>query len=95
MKREILQPKTKTLFNLKEEPIISFRDANQVVGQFRIVNGVLTFEGNTDKSADVFIKFLCETFKIYTEEDVLNILLDCEWITKNAKIKYFNEKHKK
>lgn len=61
---EILQQKTKTLFNLKEEPVISFRDTNKVVGQFRIINGVLTFEGNTEKSAKIFIEFLCETFNL-------------------------------
>lgn len=63
---EILQPKTKTLFS-QQDPIITFTDIknnNEIVGQFRIINGVLTFEGNTDKSAKIFIEFLCETFNL-------------------------------
>jgi hypothetical protein len=41
------------------------------------------------------MNFLTETFKSYREEEVLKILVDCEWITKKDKIKWFNENYKK
>jgi hypothetical protein len=95
MKREKLKPITKTVFSEQQEPVITFRDKNEIIGEFRIINGLLNFEGSVDKSAEVFMNFLTETFKSYREEEVLNILVDCEWITKKAKIKWFNENYKK
>jgi hypothetical protein len=98
MKREVLKPITKTLFSEQQEPVIIFRDIrnnHQIIGEFRIINGLLNFEGSVDKSAEVFINYLIQTFNSYTEEEVLNILVGCEWITKKAKIKWFKENYKK
>jgi hypothetical protein len=36
-------------------PILSFHDRREELGRLKVVNGVLTFEGNADASARVFI----------------------------------------
>ena len=36
---------------------------NEFLGEFKEKDGLLTFEGNVDEAGDIFVKFICETFK--------------------------------
>lgn len=36
-------------------PLLSFHDSQEVVGRLQIVDGAVTFEGNADASAKIFI----------------------------------------
>ena len=36
---------------------------NELLGEFKEKEGLLTFEGKVDKAGKVFVDFVCETFK--------------------------------
>ena len=36
---------------------------NEILGEFKEKDGLLTFEGKVDDSGKVFVDFICETFK--------------------------------
>lgn len=43
--------------------IISDPITNEILGEFKEKDGLLTFEGKVDDSGKVFVDFICETFK--------------------------------
>ncbi len=45
-----------------ESNVISFQNKGITVGKFKVNDGMLSFEGNADESAKIFIKLLKENF---------------------------------
>jgi hypothetical protein len=63
---------TDVSFKINTPPILmTFYKSNSgtgKVGEFKEVNGLLTFEGNVDESAKLFVDRVCELFKQRIEE---------------------------
>ena len=38
-------------------------DGHTIIGEFKEEDGYLTFSGSVDKSAQIFVNYVCETFK--------------------------------
>ena len=53
-------------FNFVPPPMtirISDPITNEILGEFKEKEGLLTFEGKVDDAGKVFVDFICETFK--------------------------------
>jgi len=70
---------TKTLdwgtINITPPPMIiriSNPQTNEVLGEFKEKDGLLTFEGNVDEAGKVFVDYICRVFKQRIEYNITN-----------------------
>jgi hypothetical protein len=71
--------KTPTLdwgeINITPSPMmirISNPQTNEVLGEFKEKDGLLTFEGNVDEAGKVFVDYICRVFKQRIEYNIIN-----------------------
>lgn len=63
---EVLSDVSGSTFKIVSPPMtirISNPITNEILGEFKEKDGLLTFEGKVDVSGKVFVDFICETFK--------------------------------
>jgi hypothetical protein len=70
---------TKTLdwgkINITPPPMIiriSNPQTNEILGEFKEKDGLLTFEGNVDEAGKVFVDYICRVFKQRIEYNITN-----------------------
>jgi len=78
-KSEEISNTTKTLdwgtINITPPPMmirISNPQTNEILGEFKEKDGLLTFEGNVDEAGKVFVNYICRVFKQRIEYNITN-----------------------
>jgi hypothetical protein len=51
---------------------ISNPKTNEILGEFKEKEGLLTFEGNVDEAGKVFVDYICRVFKQRIEYNITN-----------------------